>query len=124
MAGFSGYYINHSLCTTAMTRLFEENVDQQLTMAKTGHASTAVRSYKCINEQQLPYLSNVVACKKLALSINERASVQPALPLPATHLSSSSTLSSASACSENSLTTSDKSGSDNYCGGGGIKPVL
>lgn len=35
-------------------------------MAKTGHVSTAVHSHKCVNLRQ--NVSNVVACRKLALS--------------------------------------------------------
>jgi integrase len=42
-AGFGGYFANHSLRATAATRLFDANVDEQLIMQKTGHASNAVR---------------------------------------------------------------------------------
>ena len=101
MAGFSGYFTNHSLRATAATRLFEEDVDEQLVMAKTGFISTAVRSYKRQQEQQLQHVSNVVACKRPALSANPRESVR--LPLPPPPLSSS--LSSSSSASDSCETS-------------------
>ena len=46
-AGIEGFFTNHSLRTTAATRLFEAGVDEQLIMLRTGHRSaTGVRSYK------------------------------------------------------------------------------
>ena len=60
-AGISGYKTNHSLCDTLATRLFKEDVDEQLIMAKTGHRSTdGVRSYKQVSKEQLEWISNVV----------------------------------------------------------------
>ena len=45
-AGIEGFFTNHSLRTTAATRLFEAGVDEQLIMLRTGHRSaTGVRSY-------------------------------------------------------------------------------
>ena len=46
-AGIEGHKTNHSLRSTCATRLFEQGVDEQLIMERTGHRSTAgVRSYK------------------------------------------------------------------------------
>lgn len=46
LAGFSGNFTNHSGKVTCATRLFENNVDEQLIMRQTGHRSNAVRAYK------------------------------------------------------------------------------
>ncbi|XP_046556775.1 uncharacterized protein LOC124266002 [Haliotis rubra] len=51
MAGFSGFYSNHSLrATTATTaaHLYDHDsgLEEQLTTEKTGHASLAIRSLK------------------------------------------------------------------------------
>ena len=46
-AGFSGYFTNHSLRASAATQLFENGVDEQLIMDRTGHSSKeGVRAYK------------------------------------------------------------------------------
>ena len=45
--GFDGYYTNHSLWATCATRLYQENVDEQIIQETTGHRSLeGVRSYK------------------------------------------------------------------------------
>lgn len=45
--GIKGYKTNHSLRATCATRLYENGVDEQLIMERTGHRSTrGVRSYK------------------------------------------------------------------------------
>ena len=62
-AGFKGFFSNHSLRATAATRLFDSDVDEQLIMAKTGHVSTAVRSYKRVSDEKLNDISNIVAGK-------------------------------------------------------------
>lgn len=62
-AGFKGFFTNHSLRATSATRMFDADVDEQLIMAKTGHASSAVRCYKRINDEKLHDLTNVVAGK-------------------------------------------------------------
>ena len=48
---FDGYFTNHSIRATIATRLFEANVDEQLIMQRTIHTSSAVRSYKRIDEK-------------------------------------------------------------------------
>ena len=51
LAGISGYKTNHSLRATGATRLYHNNVDEQLIMAVTGHKSIdGVRSYKRTSE--------------------------------------------------------------------------
>ena len=50
-AGIPGYFTNHSLRTTAATRLFDAGIDEQLIMGRTGHHSVdGVRSYKRVTE--------------------------------------------------------------------------
>lgn len=63
-AGLDGFYTNHSLRATAATRLFEEGVDEQLISEKTGHRSTAVRSYKRTSNQQQEHISDLVQSVK------------------------------------------------------------
>lgn len=46
MAGIQGYFTNHSLRGTTATRLYQQNVDEQLIKEITGHRSDAVRRYK------------------------------------------------------------------------------
>ena len=38
-AGVSGFFTNHSLRATSVTRLFDAGLDEQLIMARTGHSS-------------------------------------------------------------------------------------
>ena len=45
-AGFDGKRTNHSIRVTAATRMFEENIDEQLIKFVSGHRSNAVRDYK------------------------------------------------------------------------------
>ena len=45
-AGIPGFYTNHSLRSTATTKMYRANIDEQLIMEITGHHSLAVRSYK------------------------------------------------------------------------------
>ena len=60
MAGFKGYFTNHSLRATAATRLYSAGVDEQLITEKTGHRSSAVRSYKRTSDQQLSEISHIL----------------------------------------------------------------
>ena len=52
MLNFAGFYTNHSLRATCATRLYENNVDEQLIMEQTGNNSNAVRKYKRTNDDQ------------------------------------------------------------------------
>ena len=60
-AGIKGYFTNHSLRTTAATRLFEAGLDEQLIMQRTGHRSVqGVRSYKRMTETLKKRTSDVL----------------------------------------------------------------
>lgn len=60
-AGISGFKTNHSLRVTAATRLFQNGVDEQLIMARTGHRSTdGIRAYKRISEEQQKAVSEIL----------------------------------------------------------------
>ena len=51
-AGIEGHRTNHSLRTTAATRLFRAGIDEQLIMERTGHRSVdGVRNYKRTSEE-------------------------------------------------------------------------
>ena len=56
-----GFSTNHSLRTTAATRLFDAGVDKQLIMKRTGHRSVAgVRSYKRVTDNLNMLTSSVL----------------------------------------------------------------
>ena len=60
-ANISGHFTNHSLRSTATTRLFNAHLDEQLIMARTGHSSVkGVRSYKHIGEQLVEETSDIL----------------------------------------------------------------
>ena len=59
-AHFSGFYFNHSLRSTSATKLYRNNVDEQLIQEITGHHSLAVRSYKRTSDSQHKMASNLV----------------------------------------------------------------
>ena len=51
-AGIPGFFTNHSLRSTAATRMYRSDIDEQLIMEITGHRSLAVRSYKRTSNEQ------------------------------------------------------------------------
>ena len=60
-AGVSGYFTNHSLRSSAATRLFEGSVDEQLIMSQTGHSSReGVRAFKRTTTKLSEVTSNVL----------------------------------------------------------------
>ena len=59
-ARFKGYFKNHSLRATEATRLYDAGVDEQLITEKTGHRSSAVRSYKRPQDAQLVKISEII----------------------------------------------------------------
>jgi hypothetical protein len=64
-ANIKGQFSNHSLRSTATTRLFNARVDEQLIMARTGHSSiNGVRTYKRIHEQLIEETSNALNVKR------------------------------------------------------------
>lgn len=83
-AGIEGFFTNHSLRTSAATRLFDAGVDEQVIMLRTGHRSTGgVRSYKRATESLKKQTSQVlddasnVKKTKLAVSAEDCCSSEP-----------------------------------------------
>jgi len=70
-AGIEGYKTNHSLRATCATRLFQQNVDEQLIMSRTGHRSVkGVRSYKRATDIHHHNTSVVIDCKSMRKDFN------------------------------------------------------
>ena len=65
-AGVPGYFTNHSLRVTAVTRLYDAQVDEAITMEQTGDCSTdGVRAYQRASEKLKELSSNVLnQCEK------------------------------------------------------------
>ena len=63
-AGVEGYYTNHSLRATAVSRLFQNDVDDKLIKGVTGHRSEALQGYKRETEEQLLKVSKIVQGEK------------------------------------------------------------
>ena len=59
-AGVEGYYTNYSLRATAVSRLFQNDVDDKLIKGVTGHRSDALQGYKRETEEQLLKVSKIV----------------------------------------------------------------
>ena len=66
MYGIPGYYTNHSLRATAATRLYQNDVDEQIIQEFTGHHSIAVREYKRTSDDQKLMASNCVNGSQLS----------------------------------------------------------
>ncbi len=59
--GISGFKTNYSLRVTSATRLFQQGVDEQLIMTRTGHRSIqSVRTYKRVSGQQKREVSDLL----------------------------------------------------------------
>lgn len=58
--GIKGKVSNHSCRATCASRIYQGKCDEQLVMEKTGHRSTAVRSYKHTSNKQLKEVSNLL----------------------------------------------------------------
>ena len=56
-AGLVGFYTNHSLRSTAATRMYHNNCSEQLIQEVTGHRSLAVRGYKRTSDDQRRFAS-------------------------------------------------------------------
>lgn len=90
-AGVEGYYTNHSLRATAVSRLFQNDVDDKLIKGVTGHRSEALQGYKRETEEQLLKVSKIVQGQKEKESTvkgNSNSALTSALEIP----SSSGTL--------------------------------
>ncbi|KAL5006842.1 hypothetical protein ScPMuIL_015648 [Solemya velum] len=59
-----GYFTNHSLRASCASRLFENGVDEQLVMERTGHRSLAVRRYKRTSNKLVRSVSEIVVDDK------------------------------------------------------------
>ena len=59
-AGLEGFYTNHSLRSTAATRMYHGNVSEQVIQEITGHRSLAVRGYKCTCDEQKKEASSCI----------------------------------------------------------------
>ena len=51
-AGLPGHYTNHSLSATMATKLYQNNIDEQIIMEITGHGSMAIQTYKRTSDAQ------------------------------------------------------------------------
>ena len=51
-AGLPGFYTNHSLRSTCATKLYQNDIDEQIIQEITGHRSLAVRAYKRTSDKQ------------------------------------------------------------------------
>ena len=60
MASIDGYFTNHSLRHTTVTRLFDKDVDEQLIQEQTGHNSVAVHCYKRPNLHLKEHVSDLL----------------------------------------------------------------
>ena len=92
-AGVEGYYTNHSLRATSVSRLFQNDVDDKHKLIKgvTGHRSDALQGYKRETEEQLLKVSKIVQGQKENESTvkgNSNSELTSALEIP----SSSGTL--------------------------------
>ncbi len=62
-AGLEGFYSNHSLRSTAATRMYQARIDEQLVCEITGHRSNSVHSYKCTSDHLKRCASQVIMKK-------------------------------------------------------------
>ena len=59
-AKLPGFYSNHSLRSTATTKMYQSGLDEQLIQEVTGHRSVAVHSYKRTSQKQRKVASNCI----------------------------------------------------------------
>lgn len=59
-AGLVGNFTNHSLRSTAATRMYSQGIDEQVIKEVTGHHSDAVRAYKQMSDTLLKQASEVI----------------------------------------------------------------
>ena len=60
-AGLQGFFTNHSLRCTGITRLFQAGVDRKLVKEFSGHSSDAVDAYQITSDAQRKQISSVIA---------------------------------------------------------------
>ena len=60
-AGFEGYYTNHSLRRSCATKLYDNDISEQVIQETTGHQSDeGVRAYKCTSSAMTRKMSAVL----------------------------------------------------------------
>ena len=59
-AGLPGFYSNYSLRSTAATKMYQNDIDEQLIQEVTGHHSVAVRAYERTSAKQRKMASNCI----------------------------------------------------------------
>ena len=59
-AGLDGYFTNHSLRRTCVTRLFQTGTDVKLIKEITGHVSDSVHKYQTTSSDQRMHLSSII----------------------------------------------------------------
>ncbi len=62
--GLEGRYSNHSLCSTAATRLYDSKFDEQQIAEVTGHKLVAIRNYKHTSMEKQCEVSDVLYSKR------------------------------------------------------------
>ena len=74
-AGLEGFYTNHSLRSTAATRMYQSNVSEQVIQEITGHRSLAVCGYKRTSDSQKKEASACIFSEQVSSisSITENA---------------------------------------------------
>ncbi|XP_046574116.1 uncharacterized protein LOC124282196 [Haliotis rubra] len=79
VARIGGKKTNHSLRSTAATRLYEANISEQQICEHTGHRSDAVRLYKRTTDQQKAMASDILACKAPKIENPKKISLRQCL---------------------------------------------
>ena len=74
-AGMKGKYTNNSGKQSCATTLFQNGVDEQLIMGRTGHRSNAVRAYKRPSQTQQRHVSELLDPPKKSLKWNRKKPV-------------------------------------------------
>ena len=60
-SNIQGFFTNHSLCRSGITRLFQAGVDRKIVKEFSGHASDTVDKYQITSDQQHAELSSIIA---------------------------------------------------------------
>ncbi len=60
-AGIKGHFTNHSLCSSAVTRMYQARVEEQVISEFSGHRSLAIWEYKHTNIEQKRIASSVLS---------------------------------------------------------------
>ena len=69
-AKIDGYFTNHSLRRTALTRLFQAGIKRKLVKEVTGHRSDVIDCYQITSEAQRQTLSEIIASKPVPKSVS------------------------------------------------------